>query len=476
MDLTSWKTAGIEKIEDQMLQGNIMLFPVLSDKYGLSQKEIFRYLRIKSFMLGRTIVEVSEWDKLLIASTSKCPISRVQKFLVRGDDTDKPRAILLWELDMKASFTTQYWFRAWREVRKAVHCINSQEHFFKLMHRWYLVPEQLAKFSVESEEICWRYQTSMECMKTEIKLVVTGDDFGYCPRRDLGIVECFCAGGLSNVSLVMNGSSVASAAGLAQRYNIPIGLHANLSEGIPVCAELRHNSSLINTEGVFLGKMGIRKAVAEGLVSMSEVRQELQAQVNLFRELTGQNPQHMDGHQHVHVLPTIREEFAQVLQENAIQYTRLPVELGLYRCDWIQEELMAFNRGVQEDALNSMGLFKIHGIRWPDLYIGLSTMGKNMSTDHIQRAVECGIQSLQSGLSPGQSLQRLPPQSSTSVSIEMMTHPGYPSMPHEGGCGEGPDEFSQSVDRLHELEVLRNSSLRNYYNTNSVQLCSFKDL
>ncbi|XP_075177352.1 carbohydrate deacetylase isoform X2 [Anomaloglossus baeobatrachus] len=137
-----------------------------------------------------------------------------------------------------------------------------------------------------------------------IKLVVTGDDFGYCPRRDVGIVECFHAGAITNVSLLVNGVSAACAAELARRYNIPIGLHANLSEGIPVCRELRQNCSLINDRGVFLGKMGIRKALAQGRLHMSEVRQELSAQVELFRELTGQIPQHMDGHQHVHVLPS----------------------------------------------------------------------------------------------------------------------------------------------------------------------------
>lgn len=34
-----------------------------------------------------------------------------------------------------------------------------------------------------------------------------------------------------------------------------------------------------------------------------QVEQELKAQVQLFCELTGQLPHHMDGHQHVHVLP-----------------------------------------------------------------------------------------------------------------------------------------------------------------------------
>lgn len=48
-------------------------------------------------------------------------------------------------------------------------------------------------------------------------LVVTGDDFGYCPRRNQGIVDCFQAGGISNVSLLVNGSAAKQAADLAKR-------------------------------------------------------------------------------------------------------------------------------------------------------------------------------------------------------------------------------------------------------------------
>lgn len=48
-------------------------------------------------------------------------------------------------------------------------------------------------------------------------LVVTGDDFGYCPRRNRGIVDCFLAGGISNVSLLVNASAAKEAADLAKR-------------------------------------------------------------------------------------------------------------------------------------------------------------------------------------------------------------------------------------------------------------------
>lgn len=50
-----------------------------------------------------------------------------------------------------------------------------------------------------------------------VQLVVTADDFGYCPRRDKGIVEAFLAGTVTSVSLLANGTAAESAAELARR-------------------------------------------------------------------------------------------------------------------------------------------------------------------------------------------------------------------------------------------------------------------
>ncbi|NWH26156.1 YDJC deacetylase, partial [Grus americana] len=306
----------------------------------------------------------------------------------------------------------------------------------------------------------------------QVKLIVTGDDFGYCPRRNQGIVDCFLAGAVSNVSLLVNGSAAADAAKLARRYNIPIGLHANLSEGSPVCEVLKTNSSLLNQDGFFHGKMGFRTALSKGLLNMSEVKQELKAQVELFHELTGHLPPHMDGHQHVHVLPEVRHVFAEVLEEYGIKYTRVPIEPGLHNCDWIAPSLMDFYLGVEEDSFNTVDVFTRHGIRWPDIYIGLSTMGKNMSVSNIWSAIDTAIVEVTSKApSPTDQMAQ-----SRTVTIELMVHPGYPSVPPVGGCGEGPDDFSQSWERLHELQTLIKPELQSHYKTRNIQLCSFKDL
>lgn len=296
--------------------------------------------------------------------------------------------------------------------------------------------------------------------QSRMMLVVTGDDFGYCPRRNQGIVDCFRAGGISNASLLVNASAAKEAADLAKRYNIPIGLHANLSEGVPVCPSLRTSSTLVNQHGFFHGKMGFRRALESGQLSMEQVELELRAQVQLFRELMGHLPHHMDGHQHVHVLPEVRVVFAQVLSDLRIPYTRVPVEAGLHTCPWLPPHLHTFYTQVEKDALESIPVFSRYGIRWPDVYLGLTTMGQNMSIPHLQRALS----------------HTWAASDQPVVTAELMVHPGYPSRPQEGGCGEGPDDFSQSLDRQHELSVLSDPALQALYHQERIQLCSFKDL
>ncbi|XP_077378904.1 carbohydrate deacetylase isoform X2 [Festucalex cinctus] len=163
----------------------------------------------------------------------------------------------------------------------------------------------------------------------------------------------------------------------------------------------------------------------------------------------------------------VREVFAQVLSDYRIPYTRVPVEPGLHSCQWLPTHLKRFYAQVEKDALDSIPVFRRYGIRWPEVYLGLTTVGQNMSVSNLQRALS-HVFSMSSCMASS-SEERV-------VTAELMVHPGYPSHPQNGGCGEGPDEFSQSDDRQHELSVLTDLSLLAMYRQERVQLCAFKDL
>ncbi|XP_037679546.1 LOW QUALITY PROTEIN: carbohydrate deacetylase [Choloepus didactylus] len=296
-----------------------------------------------------------------------------------------------------------------------------------------------------------------------VRLVVTADDFGYCPRRDEGIVEAFLAGTVTSVSLLVNGATAESAAELARRQRaFPRVLHANLSEGRPCGVTLAPGaSSLLSPEGFFLGKMGFREAVAAGVVAMAQVREELEAQLSRFRELMGRKPTHVDGHQHVHVLPGVCQVFAETLQASGVSFTRLPLERGVGGCAWLEAAARAFACSVERDARAAVGPFSRHGLRWTDAFVGLSTCGRHMSPRRVSRALARALEGVPLG---------------HALTAELMAHPGYPSEPPAGGCGEGPDAFSCSWERLHELRVLTAPTLRARLAQDGVQLCALDEL
>lgn len=99
-------------------------------------------------------------------------------------------------------------------------------------------------------------------------------------------------------------------------------------------------------------------------------------------------------------------------------------------------------------------------------------MGKNMSVSTICSAIDAAVVEF---TSKAPSPTHPTPRSRT-VTIELMVHPGYLSVPPIGGCGEGPDDFSQSWERLHELQTLIKPELQSHYKSRNIQLCSFKDL
>ncbi|XP_053445487.1 carbohydrate deacetylase isoform X2 [Nycticebus coucang] len=297
--------------------------------------------------------------------------------------------------------------------------------------------------------------------RPRVQLVVTADDFGYCPRRDEGIVEAFLAGTVTSVSLLVNGAAAESAAELARRYSIPTGLHANLSEGRPVGPARHGASTLLSPEGFFLGKMGFREAVAAGDVALPQVREELEAQLNCFQELLGKGPTHVDGHQHVHVLPGVCQVFAEALQAYGVRFTRLPLERGVGSCAWLEAPARVFACAVERDARAAVGPFSRHGLRWTDVFVGMSTCGRHMSAHRVSGALARALEGIPTG---------------HALTAELMAHPGYPSVPPAGGCGEGPDAFSCSWERLHELRVLTAPTLRARLAQEGVQLCALDDL
>ena len=57
----------------------------------------------------------------------------------------------------------------------------------------------------------------------ETKLHITADDFGYCPQRNAGIINCFTSAGITDTSLLVNATYAEEAAQLGLENDLPMG-------------------------------------------------------------------------------------------------------------------------------------------------------------------------------------------------------------------------------------------------------------
>ena len=138
-------------------------------------------------------------------------------------------------------------------------------------------------------------------------LAVCADDFGLSPGVSRGIAELAARGRLSAVSCLVNMPHWRSGAALLEPLPDAVeqGLHFNLTEGerLPSLPRLIAGAHL-------------------GALPQEAIAAELAAQQRRFIEATGREPDFIDGHQHVHHLPGVREA---LLDDLALTDARRPV-------------------------------------------------------------------------------------------------------------------------------------------------------
>lgn len=123
--------------------------------------------------------------------------------------------------------------------------------------------------------------------------VINCDDFGWTEPRDRGILSLFQKGLISSTTVLINGPHILEALSSAKALNLPMGLHLNLTEGLPISNSLS-NSLIIQDKwqlqpgedhkisGVFRGKKGFFDAWEEGIIMKEDIFKEIQSQVIVF--------------------------------------------------------------------------------------------------------------------------------------------------------------------------------------------------
>jgi chitin disaccharide deacetylase len=114
------------------------------------------------------------------------------------------------------------------------------------------------------------------------QLIVNADDFGQSRGINSGVIEAHNTGIVTSASLMVRWPHAQEAADYARYRNLSVGLHVDLGEWI------------------FLdGQWTVLYEVVQAQ-DAAAVRNEVQRQLDRFRQLLDREPTHLDSHQHVH--------------------------------------------------------------------------------------------------------------------------------------------------------------------------------
>ena len=144
-------------------------------------------------------------------------------------------------------------------------------------------------------------------------LTLCADDFGLSSAVNEGIIRLVKAGRLNAVSCMAGGAEFAKGLPLLMKackeapIKVEIGLHLTFTEYKPLgpMKKLAPKDELPSVS-TLLVKSHLR------LLNMRELQDEMARQWQYFIEVAGRSPDFMDGHQHVHLFPQLREAVVQL--------------------------------------------------------------------------------------------------------------------------------------------------------------------
>ena len=157
-------------------------------------------------------------------------------------------------------------------------------------------------------------------------LIVGADDFGRGIAVNEAVEEAHRDGVLTVASLMVGAPAAADAVARAQRLpELGVGLHLVLADGVPLlpAAEV---PALVGADGAFdpnMVRAGFRFYFSPA--ARRQLAAEIRAQFEGFHA-TGLPLDHVNGHKHVHLHPTVARLVTEIGREYGLRAARLPFE------------------------------------------------------------------------------------------------------------------------------------------------------
>jgi hopanoid biosynthesis associated protein HpnK len=166
----------------------------------------------------------------------------------------------------------------------------------------------------------------MEHPESVRRLIVNADDFGRSQSINEAVIRAHCEGVLTTASLMVNESACAGAVAMARENpKLGVGLHLTLLCGHSALSPEKI-PGLVNARGEFSDNpagAGFRYFVQRKL--RGQLHAEIHAQFKKFRD-TGLPLDHVNGHLHLHLHPTVFRILMNDAEELGIRHLRLTRE------------------------------------------------------------------------------------------------------------------------------------------------------
>ena len=204
-------------------------------------------------------------------------------------------------------------------------------------------------------------------------LIITADDFGYSESVNNAIAAAFDEGLISSTTILANAPAFEHACALAKKNGFAnkVGIHLNITEGVPLTQEIKKSKIFCNEQG----KLSFQRFHHYWLPlnELALLRNEFAAQILRCRA-HGLQITHADSHHHVHTELIISFTVAKALRKFNIPYLRLT--------DNVRQT--SFLRKTYKSNLNFLiGLYGLRGTNYFCDLSSIATMDKQCSASDI---------------------------------------------------------------------------------------------
>jgi predicted glycoside hydrolase/deacetylase ChbG (UPF0249 family) len=144
------------------------------------------------------------------------------------------------------------------------------------------------------------------------RIVLCADDYGQAPAISQGILHLIEQNRLSATSCMVNRPAAQAALAWLRPFanQIDVGLHFNLTEGRPLSAAfIQAYGTAFPSLYTLLAKAWLRQ------LDLKIIEEECHAQLDYFEQNLNFLPHFIDGHQHVHQFPIIRNALMNVYEK-----------------------------------------------------------------------------------------------------------------------------------------------------------------